>query len=111
MPLMRICNGINRFAFLAFFAFMVFGGDADGLIFLMVIVYAAATVFSLITLPIEFDASARALNWLESNNITNQYEHDKAADALKWAARTYVVAALSSIVSLLLYLSLAERKR
>jgi Zn-dependent membrane protease YugP len=111
VPLMRICNGINRYSVFAFFAFMILGGDASVLIFLMVIVYAASSIFSLITLPVEYDASARALHWLESTKLTNQNEHDKAADALKWAARTYVVAAMSSIAALLYYFSMADRKR
>ena len=111
VPLMRICNAINQFTAIAFCGFMIFGGDASVLIFLLVIVYAASTIFSVITLPVEYDASSRALHWLETTNITNRYEHDKAADALKWAARTYVVAALSSIASLLYYLSLSDRRK
>ncbi|MCY4778148.1 zinc metallopeptidase [Sphingobacterium sp. UT-1RO-CII-1] len=62
------------------------------------------TLFSFVTLPVEFDASARALAWLNSANITHTTEeHDGAKDALKWAAMTYVVAALSALVTLLYY--------
>lgn len=62
------------------------------------------TLFSFVTLPVEFDASNRALAWLNSANITHtSVEHDGAKDALKWAAMTYVVAALSSLVTLLYY--------
>jgi Zn-dependent membrane protease YugP len=60
----------------------------------------------LVTLPVEFDASNRALAWLENNNMTTPQEHDKAQDALKWAARTYVVAAVSSVATLLYYIFL-----
>lgn len=62
------------------------------------------TVFSFVTLPVEFDASNRALAWLDRANVThNREEHDGAKDALKWAAMTYVVAALSSLATLLYY--------
>jgi len=65
------------------------------------------TVFSFITLPVEFDASNRALAWLNTANITHSTEeHDGAKDALKWAAMTYVVAALSALVTLLYYASI-----
>lgn len=60
-----------------------------------------ATVFSLITLPVEYDASNRALAWLKSKNMLGQEEYAGAEDALKWAARTYVVAALGAVASLL----------
>jgi Zn-dependent membrane protease YugP len=57
-------------------------------------------------LPVEYDASNRALAWLENKNMVNNEEHDGAKDALKWAARTYLVAALSSIATLLYYLNI-----
>jgi len=63
---------------------------------------AIATLFSFITLPVEYDASNRALAWLKTNNMLTSSEQDGAKDALKWAARTYLVAALSSL-SMLLY--------
>ncbi|NQD71910.1 zinc metallopeptidase [Sphingobacterium shayense] len=70
------------------------------------------TLFSFITLPVEFDASNRALAWLNSANITHSTEeHDGAKDALKWAAMTYVVAALSALVTLLYYASLLFGRR
>jgi Zn-dependent membrane protease YugP len=60
-----------------------------------------ATVFSFITLPVEYDASNRALAWLENKNMLTREEHDAAEDALKWAARTYLVAAIGALASLL----------
>jgi Zn-dependent membrane protease YugP len=60
-----------------------------------------ATLFSFITLPVEYDASDRALKWLIDENVLTQEEHEGAKDALKWAARTYVVAALGALASLL----------
>lgn len=62
---------------------------------------AFATVFSFITLPVEYDASNRALAWLKNKNMLSQQEYAGAEDALKWAARTYVVAALGALASLL----------
>ena len=65
---------------------------------------AITVLFTLITLPVEFDASKRALAWLETTNVTNTTEYPKAKDALKWAAMTYVVAALAAVVTLVQYI-------
>ena len=65
---------------------------------------AVTVLFTLITLPVEFDASRRALAWLETTNVTNTTEFPKAKDALKWAAMTYVVAALAAVVTLVQYI-------
>jgi Zn-dependent membrane protease YugP len=65
---------------------------------------AVTVLFTLITLPVEFDASNRALVWLDRTNITNSNEYPKAKDALKWAAMTYVVAALAAVVTLIQYI-------
>jgi uncharacterized protein len=69
-----------------------------------IILFAITTIFAFVTLPVEFDASNRALAWLERSNIAIGDEHDKAKDALKWAAMTYVVAAISSLVILFQYI-------
>ena len=66
--------------------------------------FAITVLFSLITLPVEFDASHRALTWLNRTNITNSEEYSKAKNALSWAAMTYVVAALAAIVTLIQYI-------
>lgn len=76
-----------------------------------VTLFALTTLFAFITLPVEFDASRRALVWLESSRLTTAQEHYQAKDALKWAAMTYVVAALASLATLLYYLSLLNRRR
>ena len=65
---------------------------------------AVTVLFSLITLPVEFDASRRALAWLNTTTVTNSEEYPKAKDALKWAAMTYVVAALAAVVTLAQYI-------
>lgn len=69
-----------------------------------IILFAITTLFALITLPVEFDASKRALAWLDRSRITGGQEHDKAKDALWWAAMTYVVAAVASIATLFYYI-------
>lgn len=74
-----------------------------GLLLFGIILFASTTLFSFITLPVEINASQRALVWLKSSNITSPYNHDKAEDALRSAAYTYVVAALGSLATLLYY--------
>lgn len=66
--------------------------------------FAMTVLFSLITLPVEFDASRRALEWLQRTRVTNQEEYPKAKNALTWAAMTYVVAALAAVVTLVQYI-------
>ncbi|MGB1206335.1 MAG: zinc metallopeptidase [Chitinophagales bacterium] len=73
--------------------------------------FSFSTLFSFVTLPVEFDASARALKWLQSANITNNAEFGKAKNALWWAAMTYVVAALASLGQLLYYVSILLQNR
>lgn len=68
-----------------------------------IILFALTTIFSFITLPVEIDASRRALAWLSTAGVTSLQNHNKAQDALKWAAYTYVVAALGSLAALLYY--------
>jgi Zn-dependent membrane protease YugP len=74
------------------------------LLLIGICLFAATTLFSLVTLPVEFDASNRALAWLESSGVSTRQEHDNAKDALWWAAMTYVVAAIASIATLLYYI-------
>lgn len=69
-----------------------------------IVLFALTALFSLITLPVEFDASRRALAWLNTTNVMNQREYPKAKDALKWAATTYVVAALATVATLVQYI-------
>ncbi len=69
-----------------------------------IVLFGLITLFSIVTLPVEFDASRRALAWLERTNVTTAEEYPKAKDGLKWAALTYVVAALASIATLVQYI-------
>ena len=68
-----------------------------------IILFALTTIFSFVTLPVEINASNRALAWLTNAGVTSFQNHDKAQDALKWAAYTYVVAALGSLATLMYY--------
>jgi len=81
------------------------------LLLISIILMAVTVVFTLVTLPVEFDASKRALAWLNQTNITNQQEYPKAKDALKWAATTYVVAALAAVVTLVQYIMIYMARR
>lgn len=86
---------------------MIFGGGflanigMNNIILVIIAAQAVITLFTLVTLPVEFDASNRALAWIEQRNIVDRTEHDMAKDALKWAAMTYVVAALGAVTTLL----------
>ena len=78
----------------------------DTALLTVIVFQSAITLFTLVTLPVEFDASNRALIWLKQKNITTQQNHPLAMDALKWAAGTYVVAALASLTQLAYYIML-----
>lgn len=83
---------------------------AYGLTIVGICLFSLTTIFAFVTLPVEYDASRRALNWLENSNVATGVNHEHAKDALKWAARTYVVAALSSLATLLYYISFLDRR-
>jgi Zn-dependent membrane protease YugP len=81
------------------------------LLLLGIALFALSTLFTFVTLPVEFDASRRALVWLDRSNITHSQQHTMAKDALHWAAMTYVIAALSSLATLLYYVSIFLNRR
>jgi Zn-dependent membrane protease YugP len=83
--------------------FMASSGNTS-LLLVGIGLFSITVLFSLITLPVEFDASRRALAWLNHTNVTNQQEYPKAKNALTWAAMTYVVAALAAVVTLVQYI-------
>lgn len=83
----------------------------DLILYTIIAAYGVITTFSFVTLPVEFDASNRALVWMRSNGIVNSTEYDNAKDALKWAASTYVVAAIGSLATLMYYVSLLGGRR
>lgn len=110
VPIVQISTTLSQWVILAG-AGMLIGRSNPTILLIGIILFAFSTLFSIITLPVEYDASRRALAWMESSGLTNREEHDKAADALKWAARTYVVAAISSIATLLYYILLFTNSR
>lgn len=95
------------------FMIMMFGAFfAKGLLpfntalLIIIACYGVFTLFTFVTLPVEFDASKRALAWVQSRGIVNAREYDMAKDALKWAAMTYVVAAVGALTTLIYYIAL-----
>ncbi|MCR6721620.1 MAG: zinc metallopeptidase [Chitinophagaceae bacterium] len=84
---------------------MAYSGNPTVLL-IGIVLMAVTVLFTLITLPVEFDASKRALAWLDHTNVTTRTEYPMAKDALKWAATTYVVAALAAVVTLIQYIML-----
>lgn len=81
-----------------------------GLLWFGIGLFALTTLFSFITLPVEINASARAVKWLEQDGIVSYDTRPMAVDALKWAAYTYVIAAIGSLATLLYYISMANRR-
>jgi Zn-dependent membrane protease YugP len=106
VPAVKIGTSLSQWIILAGLGMMGFGNGSQLIFLIGILLFSITTIFSLVTLPVEFDESNRALAWLENNNMTTPQEHDKAQDALKWAARTYVVAAVSSVATLLYYIFL-----
>lgn len=109
VPIQSISASVLNFIMMA----LIFGGAFAGSILpwstallVMIVCYAVFALFSIVTLPVEFDASRRALAWVKSRNIVTTQEYDMAQDALKWAAMTYVVAAIGAITTLVYYVML-----
>lgn len=106
----KVLNFISMMMiFGAFFARGILSFDTAMLV--IISCYAVFAVFALVTLPVEFDASKRALAWVEARNIVTPREHDMAKDALKWAAMTYVVAAIGAITTLIYYVMMYLGRR
>lgn len=101
VPVVKIAAVAQQWGFLA--AIML-AGSFPQLLLIVIIAMAITTLFSLITLPVEFDASRRALVWLDDTGTTRGMEYDYAKDSLKWAAMTYLVAALSSVAMLVYFI-------
>jgi len=106
VPLQNASAKIMNFLFMA----MLFGGmflfnafPIEPVLLIVIAINLVFTLFAFVTLPVEFDASKRALQWIDENNVVTSQEHEMAKDALKWAAMTYVVAALGALTTLLYY--------
>ena len=81
------------------------------LLWIGIAMFAMTTLFSLVTLPVEINASARAIEWLDTSHITDFETTPMAKDALRWAAYTYIIAAIGSLATLLYYIGIANNRR
>lgn len=110
VPAAKISSTLSQWIIIAGIGMLGFGGGNPTILLVGIVLFAVTTLFTVVTLPVEFDASARALKWLDSARITTTTEHIKAKDALKWAALTYVVAALASIAMLVQYILIYQSR-
>ncbi len=112
VPTVGIASKLSNFVIIAGLILSATGSGFGVTIFgVGIALFAATTLFAFITLPVEFDASKRAMAWLDDKNMVTQQEQAAAQDALKWAARTYVVAALGSLATLIYFISLFLGRR
>jgi len=110
VPVVSIASNLVQWVLLAGVV-MIASFNNSIVLLIGIVLFAITTVFSIVTLPVEYDASNRALKWLQTKNMVSQEEFAGAKDSLKWAARTYVVAALASIGTLLYYVMLYMGRR
>ena len=108
VPVVSFSNNVVSWILLAG---VIFVERFPQLLWLGIALFALTTLFSFITLPVEINASARAVSWLEDAGIVSYETKPMAAEALRWAAYTYVLAAISSLATLLYYISIANRRR
>lgn len=106
VPAVNFASNIVQWVLLAG---IIFINTFPNLLWIGIALFAITTVFSFVTLPVEINASTRAIAWLSNAGITNETTRPMAIDALKWAAYTYVIAALGSLATLLYYIGLARR--
>ena len=106
VPVVGFASNIVQWVLLAG---VIFFNAFPALLWLGIILFATTTLFSFVTLPVEINASARAISWLTQTGITDGQTRPMAIDALKWAAYTYVVAALGSLATLLYYIGFTRR--
>ena len=110
VPAVQLSTNLSQWVILIGLGLFTVGGGDSTVLLIGIILFAVSTLFSVITLPVEFDASNRALKWLNNSHITLGKEHEDAKDALKWAALTYVVAALASIAMLVQYILIYQNR-
>ena len=110
VPAVQFASNLQQYLMMAAM-FGLFMFHSPFMLWLLVAVFAVTALFSVVTLPVEFDASKRALVWLEKSGIANQMEHEKAKNALFWAAMTYVAAAVGAIAQLAYWLMMALGNR
>ncbi len=106
VPVVSVASRYSQWVIMGGLLLMAFTSMGSTVLLIGIIFFGMGTLFSFITLPVEYDASKRALVWLESKNMLSPQEHDAAEDSLKWAARTYVVAAVGSLATLMYFVSI-----
>ena len=107
VPIVNISSNLVQFVLMAGIAMIAMQAAMGQVVFLIgVILFAMTTLFAFVTLPVEYDASNRAMKWLKQTGTITREELEGAEDSLKWAARTYLVAALGSLAQLLYYVSM-----
>ncbi|MAC63986.1 MAG: hypothetical protein CMC02_04215 [Flavobacteriaceae bacterium] len=106
VPVVSVASNLSQWVILAGLVLLYTSTLGPTIFFIGIVLFGLGTLFSFITLPVEYDASNRALAWLETENMLTRQEHDAAQDSLKWAARTYVVAALGSLATLLYFVGI-----
>lgn len=111
VPMVNIGAKWSQWILLAGIVLISFSKLGEWVLLVGIGLFALTTLFSIITLPVEYNASQRAVAWLDSTGITNGKETAYAKDALKWAARTYLIAALSSLATLLYYILISLGRR
>ncbi|GAK90188.1 hypothetical protein JCM19298_2520 [Nonlabens ulvanivorans] len=111
VPVVSIASKYSQFVIMGGLALAAASAFGNTVLLVGIIMYAVGTLFAFVTLPVEYDASNRALAWLENENMLTQEEHAGAKDALKWAARTYLVAAIGSLATLLYFISIFLKRR
>ncbi|WP_042271081.1 zinc metallopeptidase [Nonlabens sp. Asnod3-H03] len=111
VPVVSIASKYSQYVIMGGLALAAASAFGSTVLLIGIIMYAVGTLFAFVTLPVEYDASNRALAWLEDENMLTQEEHAGAKDALKWAARTYLVAAIGSLATLLYFISIFLRRR
>ena len=110
VPVVNLSSRLAGWVILVGIALMSFTHSA-ALCWVGIALIGMSTLFAIVTLPVEYNASRRAVAWLESSGMLGDNELDGAHEALRWAARTYLVAALSSIITLLYYVALIKNRR
>ncbi|TDX86287.1 zinc metallopeptidase [Epilithonimonas xixisoli] len=110
VPIVNISSNLLQFVLMGGIVIMAMSGSKIVLA-IGVVLFAITTLFAFITLPVEYDASNRALKWLETTGTVSREEYAGAEDSLKWAARTYVVAALGSLAQLMYFASMLMGRR
>ncbi len=111
VPVVSVASKLSQWVIMGGLVLMVTTAFGSTVLLIGIILFGLGTLFSFITLPVEYDASKRALVWLENENMLTPNEHDAAEDSLKWAARTYVVAAVGSLATLLYFISVYMGRR